>query len=184
MKKRSRTPRIVLTAVITVLVVAGLAYFGYVFFKAETVEVLGNGKYTTVYIQSLAGIDPETHMLMLDVEEVKRNIEEAEPYLEVLGVEKQLPQTVLVTVRERQPKAYISYAQNYLLSDRDANVLEILTALPEARQYPVAEGFVISGASLGKQIVTEDLFKITVMGEILDAMDGRTAADFIISVDL
>lgn len=184
MRKKSKTPKIVLSVVLLVLLIAGLGYFGYVFFKVEDVEVFGNGKFTAVYIKGLAKIDPDTHMLSLDEEKIKANIEEAEPYLEVVAVTKKLPQTVRIEVKERQPKAYVSYAQNYLLTDKDANILEMMTVLPEERLYPVVEGFSITGAALGRQINTEDTFKITVMGEILTALENRTAADTIVTIDL
>ncbi len=184
MKRRSRTPKIVLGIVIAVLIIAGIGYFGYVFFKVENVEILGFGKFTEVYITGLADIDPDTHMLSLDEEKVKANIEEAEPYLEVVSVTKKLPQTVEIKVVERQPKVYIEHAGQYLLSDKEGNVLEMLSTLPEGKGYPVVSGFTISGAALGKQITTEDTFKITVMGEIISALDGKKAAQSIVSMDL
>ncbi len=184
MKRRSRTPKIVFSVVIAVLIIAGVAYFGYVFFKVENVKVEGFGKFTEVYITGLADIDPDTHMLSLDEEKVKTNIEEAEPYLEVVSVTKQLPQTVVIKVVERQPKVYIEHAGQYLLSDKDGNVLEIFSTLPEGKAYPVVSGFTIGGAALGKPITTEDTFKITVMGEIVSALESKKAAQSIVTIDL
>jgi len=184
MRRRSNAGKLILGIVIAVLAIAGLIYFGYVFFQAEVVEVEGNGKYTDIYIEGLADIEPETHMLMLDTDKIKQNIEEAEPYLEVLSVKKKIPKTVVIEVKERQPKALISYSDSYLLADGSANVLEILDALPEERLYPIIEGLTISAVSLGRQVGTEDTFKITVMGEILTALENRQLTDSIKSIDL
>lgn len=183
MKRRNYAGKIVLGIVIAVLAVAGLLYFGYVFFQAEEVEVLGNGKFTKIYIEGLAAIEPNTHMLKLDEEKIKEGIESKEPYLEVVSVKKHLPKTVVIEVKERQPKALIEYADNYYLVDSDANVLDIFTALPE-EVYPVVNGFSISGAALGKQITTEDTFKITVFGEIITAMENRKMLKTISEIDL
>lgn len=184
MRHKSNVGRIILAVVIVVLVISGLIYFGYVFFQAEKVEVSGNGKYTDIYITNLANIPDETHMLMLNTEEIKSNIEEAEPYLEVLNIKKKLPQTVLIEVKERQPKALIAYADKFLLADDEGNILEILDELPENRKYPVVQGFAVGSVSLGRTIGTDDTFKITVMSEILTALENRQITDSIYSIDL
>ncbi len=183
MRRRSSAGKIILGIVLAVLAIAGLFYFGYVFFQVEEVEVAGNGKYTSIYIEGLADIPDETHMLMLDEEKVKENIESTEPYLEVLNVRKKMPKTVVIEVKERQPKALISYANNYLLTDIDANVLEIMEERPETHM-PVINGFAINAVALGKQISTDDAFKITVMSEILTALENRQLTDSIDQIDL
>lgn len=184
MKHKSNLGRIILGIVILVLTVAGLLYFGYVFFQAEKVEVSGNGKYTDIYITNLAKIPEKTHMLMLNTDEIKSNIEEAEPYLEVLNIKKKLPQTVLIEVKERQPKALIEYADSYLMADDEGNILEILEVLPENRKYPIIQGFAVGSVSLGRTIGTDDTFKITVMSEILTALENRQITDSIYSIDI
>jgi cell division protein FtsQ len=184
MRRRSGAGKVIVGIVLAVLAIAGLFYFGYVFFQVEEIEVTGNGKYTDIYIEGLADIPEETHMLMLDEEKIKENIEEAEPYLEVLNVRKKLPKTVAIEVKERQPKTLIAYANSYLLTDTDANVLEILDALPEDNHMPVINGFSIGAVALGKQIATEDTFKITVMGEILTAFENRQLTESIDQIDL
>ena len=184
MRHKSNIGKIIIAVVIIVLVTAGIIYFGYVFFQAEKVEVSGNGKYTDIYITNLANIPDETHMLMLNTEEIKANIEESEPYLEVLNIKKKLPQTVLIEVKERQPQALIAYVDKFLLADDNGNILEILDELPENRKYPVIEGFAVSSVSLGRTIGTDDTFKITVMSEILTALENRQITDSIYSIDL
>lgn len=184
MRHKSNLGKLISGIVIGVLAVAALLYFGYVFFQVENIEVNGNGKYTDIYITNLAHIPENTHMLMLDIEEIKTNIEESEPYLEVLNIKKKLPQTVLIEVKERQPKALIEYADKYLLADDKGNILEIIDELPENRKYPIVQGFAVGSVSLGRTIGTDDTFKITVMSEILTALENRQITDSIFSIDL
>ncbi len=184
MKKKSKAPKIILTVLITALVLAGIGYFGYVFFQVEDVEVAGNGKFTDVYIKGLAGIPPKTHMLALDTDRVKERIEAAEPYIEVLSVSKKFPREVLIEVKERQPRALVANADTYLLTDKDAIILEMVGGPVDSQPYPVVEGFAILSAALGSQISTEDSFKISVMGEILTAMENRQMNEAIKTIDL
>lgn len=183
MRRRGNTAKVIVGMVLLILGIAALIYFGYVFFQAEKVEVVNNGKYTRIYIEGLADIPEGTHMLMLDEEQIKKNIEENEPYLEVVSIKKKFPQTVVVEVKERQPKAVIAYNDTFLLADMDANVLEILDEMP-AVHYPIVSGLTISGIALGQQVATEDTFKITVMGELLTALENRKLTESISQIDL
>ncbi|MDL2237348.1 FtsQ-type POTRA domain-containing protein [Christensenellaceae bacterium OttesenSCG-928-K19] len=183
MKRGSGAGKIVLIVFIVAIAIAGLLYFGYVFFQVEELEIVGNGKYTDVYIEGLADIQPNTHMTKLDEEAVKENIESKEAYLEVISVEKKLPKTLVIEVVERQPRVLIAHAGTFLLTDEKANVLEIFNAMPEDH-YPVVKGFTITAATLGRQITTEDTFKITVLGEIVTAMDNKKMANLISEIDL
>lgn len=184
MKRKNNSAKIIGVIIFMVLAVSGAIYFGYAFFQAEHVEVEGNGKYTDVYIEGLANIPEKTHMFMLKTDEIKSKIEEAEPYLEVLDIIKKYPQTVIIEVKERQPKALIAYADKYLLADDAGNVLEIYDSIPDNSTYPIMQGFAVTGISLGKQIDTDDTFKITVMSEILTALENRQITGSIYSIDL
>ena len=184
MRKKKGGSKTVLVIVAVALVIAGLCYFSYAYFQAEELVVIGNGKYTEVYIRGLAAIAPNSHMFTLDTDAIGARIEDAEPYLEVLAVRKELPRKVVVEVRERQPKALLPYSQNYLLTDKEAVVLEMVTTVPEDGAYPVVEGITLSAASLGRQVTTEDAFKISVMGEILTALENRKMSETLSVIDL
>ncbi|HBU12460.1 MAG TPA: hypothetical protein DEB31_06955 [Clostridiales bacterium] len=176
--------KVILLVFVLVLAGAGVLYFGYVFFQVDEIEIAGNGKYTAVYIEGLAAIEPETHMLKLDERVIEENIESKEPYLEVVSVAKKLPKTVVIEVIERRAEALIAYADSLLLADKDANVLEIYPSLPEGNVYPVVTGFSISAATLGRQIETEDTFKITVYGELVTAINDKKMNELIAEIDL
>jgi len=185
MKKQHKRSvgKTILAVVLIILLLAGAGYFVYVYFQVENVDVKGNASYDASYIVKLADVPPKTHMFMVDTEKIKENIE-TEPYLQVDGIAKSYPKTLVITVTERVPKALILYADKYLLVDGSANVLEILDAPPEQQQYPVVSGITINSVNLGKAIDTEDTFKISVLADILAEMENKDLYATISTIDL
>ncbi len=96
-KKKRHTVATVLGIVLAVLIVAGLLYFAYVFFQVETINIKGNVSFDSAYIEGLAAVPTGTHMLEVDEETVKENVEK-EPYLQVVSVTKKLPKTIEIEV--------------------------------------------------------------------------------------
>ncbi|MEA4852814.1 MAG: FtsQ-type POTRA domain-containing protein [Christensenella sp.] len=172
----------VLAVVLAILILAGAGYFIYVYFQVENVTVSGNSAFDTSSIVKLADIQPKTHMFLVDADEIAQKIEQ-EPYLKVNSVIKQYPKTIAIDVSERQPKALVEYAGQYLLIDGEANVLEILNEKPEV-QYPVVTGIAADSVSLGKPIDTQDSFKISVLSDLLAELESKELFSKIASIDL
>ncbi len=168
--------------VIAILLLAGAGYFIYAYFQVEDVAVSGNVKYDSSYIAKIANIPPKMHMFLVDTNQIKENIE-TEPYLEVANITKQYPKTLAIEVKERTPEALIAASEQYLLADINANVLEILPA-QASDQYPLVEGFILTSANLGKQVSTEDAFKISVYTDLLNALKEKDMIAQIALIDL
>lgn len=182
-RKQNTAARVILIVVLVILAAAGSIYFISVYFRVDTVKIKSNNRFESSYVESLAAIDPEQHMFFLDEEKIIANIEDGEPYLEVVSVTKEMPKTVIIEVLERQPKALVAYMGQYLLVDGATNVLEILDTPPEER-YPVVNGIVATSVNLGHPVATEDVFKLTVLSELISALEGRDLFEYVYTVDL
>lgn len=182
-KKKNNIGKTVLSIVLLVLILAGAGYFVYVYFQIEEIKVVGNERFEAQTIEQLAAIEPKTHMLMLDEEKVKKTIEEKEPYIEVLSIKKSIPKTVIIEVKERKPKALVAYADQFLLVDEDANVLEILPATTPA-EYPIISGITVQSINLGMPVETEDAFKLSVLSEMVKELEKRELFTHIATIDL
>lgn len=182
-RKAHSVGKTILTVVLVVLILAGAAYFTYAYFQVEDIKVEGDHPaFSNGDIAKLADIQPKTHMFFVDTNEIKEKIE-TEPYLEVNSITKQYPKTLVVTVTERRPVSVIPYADQYLLVDVNANVLEMLTDSP-AEPYPAVTGFAIDAINLGKQISTQDSFKLTVYTEMMNALEDKEIKDLMETIDL
>ena len=166
--------------IVVILILAG--YASYKTFQVREVLVAGNEEYESDYIAGLADIPDETLMIKVDEEKIKENIE-SNPFLELVSVDYELPETVVLMVAERKPAVVLSYAGNTLLLDRQLNVLK-MDAAAEAANFPELQGVAPEALNLGKQIQTADTFKVTVATDILDALKNLDALGMISVIDL
>ena len=181
MKKNKRRRNV--GPVIIILIILALAGFaGYNFFQVKHVEVQGNSQYGSDYIAALANIEEEIHMLKVDEKKIKENIE-SNPYLELTEIDYKLPDTVVLTVTERQPICIIDYAGNMLLLDRQLIVLST-DGLADAGKYPMLQGIVIDAVNLGKQIGAADAFKMSVATSLLDELKNAEIINMVTAIDL
>lgn len=185
MKERRKTHSIgktILAVVIVILLLAGAGYFTYVYFQVDHIKVTGNSVFSAGEIAKLADIQPKTHMFFVDTEEIKQKIE-TEPHVEVNSITKEYPKTLVVDITERVPEAVTSFSDQFLLLDVNANVMEMHPEQPEGT-YPLVTGFAIDAVNLGKQISTQDGFKVTVYSELITALDDKEIKDKIATIDL
>lgn len=174
--------KIILAVVLIVLILTGAAYFTYVYFQVEDIKVEGASTFSSGDIAKLADIQPKTHMFFVNTEEIKEKIE-AEPHIEVNSITKQYPKTLVVNITERIPEAITQHSDQFLLLDINANVMEMSPQQQEG-QYPLVTGFAIDAANLGKQISTQDAFKVTVYTELITTMNDKEIKDQIATIDL
>lgn len=185
MKERRKTHSIgktILAIVIVVLLLAGAGYFVFAYFQVEDIEVVGNSAFSSGDIAKLADIKPKTHMFIVNTDEIKQKIE-TEPHLEVKSITKEYPQSLVINVLERVPEAVTPYSDRFYLLDVNANVMEIHSEQP-AGNYPLVSGFAIDAVNLGKQISTQDGFKVTVYNELITALNDKQIKDQIATIDM
>lgn len=169
--------------IVAAVAVAGIGYFIYAYFQVRHVSAEGNAMYIGPYITALADVPEGTHMFQVDKDAVKNRIENAEPYLQVVSVRQQYPDTVVIQVAERRPVALLPYGAQYVLTDLGAVALETVSD-PFAYDMPIVTGITVNSIEIGSPIVTEDEFKIAVMQEILQELNARDLFGMIESVDL
>lgn len=180
--KKNRRRRFVGPVIVILIILALAGFAGYHLFQVKHVEIRGNSQYGSDYVAELANIEEETHMLKVDEKKIKENIE-SNPYLELKEVDYKLPDTVILTVAERQPVCLTDYAGNILLMDRQLNVLST-DGQAEAGKYPLLQGIVIDAVNLGKQLGASDAFKISVATSLLDELRNAEVLNVVTIIDL
>ncbi len=181
-RKNNSNVKTILGIIVAILIISAVGYFMYALLQVEEIKFTGNKKFNNSYLEGLADVEEKTHMFFADTDAIKENLEK-EPYIEILEIGKQYPNTIKVTVKEREPKALVKYADSYLLIDGEANMLAILPTLPE-ESYPVSEGFNINAVTLGKPLATEDTFKVSVLTDIVEELYNKEITDRVVNIDL
>ena len=130
---------------LVVLIAFGVTLSLTVFFKTETITAQGSGMYTEQEIIDASGINSGNNLLLLDEDEIAKNISRQLPYIGSVEIKKELPNTVYINVTD----TIASYAiQNengtYILLDINFKVLE------NASEQNPADTIMISAAEVSK----------------------------------
>ncbi|MEW6501696.1 MAG: cell division protein FtsQ/DivIB [Thermodesulfobacteriota bacterium] len=108
------------------------------FFQVTAIRIQGNQRVTKNQILELSGVDIHTNLLALDLDEVKSRIEGHE-WVESAEVDRNWPNRLQITIRERVPVALISLKEGLFYLDRQG-VAFAKVLPPEDLDYPVITG--------------------------------------------
>ena len=128
-RAKRRKKRVFVTVVLTaaVAVIAFLVFF--VFFRAQSIRVEGESRYSDRDIAAASGIENDTPLLLLKSDDIRNRITTTLVYIGDVQVQKQLSGAVVLTVSETEAAYYINTTGGIVLFDASGKVLE----------YPAAE---------------------------------------------
>lgn len=125
-KKRSGVGKVLFTCLKAVLLVFGMITGGYWgvkkamphigkldFLKIENIKIYGNKHVLTTEILSLASIEKGIFMLDLKMNEIREKLLKI-PWIEKVNIKRKIPNTVIITVCERKPIAFVNIGSVYM----------------------------------------------------------------------
>ncbi len=123
-KKRERTRRSPLVYVLTGLTAALIVWLVtyYAIFSVRNIRVEGNKSFTDEQVIALSGIGRGQPLLSVDSDQVARSIE-SNVYLRFRYLEKEVPDTVVLAVREREPCCWMTWCGIFYTMDKERMVL-------------------------------------------------------------
>ena len=136
--------------VTTAAIAAALILCFMIFFRVQTVSVVGNSMYTQEEIQKASGVTQGNALLMVNKTAVASRIIAELPYVDQVRVSVSLPDTVKIEVEELK-NAYAVAAEDgtYWLINSDGRLVEQITA-KEAGDYLQIQGVRIRSAETGQ----------------------------------
>jgi cell division protein FtsQ len=166
-------------AVIALVVLACLAcagMLGYYVFRVETVEVSGNKLFTTEEIVALSRIQAGENLFAVSADSVRAGFA-AEPFLDLVKLERKWPSTVVLHIGEREAAAAVAYDKQYLLVSSDGTVLRMQD---EAGDYVVVDGMGVTAAVTGALAQGPTSYQLHVMAVLCEHMrQSACAASFV-----
>lgn len=151
-KRGSRRPHhghfgTVLKVLSSVVALGAMAVAAVVFFRVEYVEVTGNDRYTPEEIVNASGIEIDDNLFLLDKPTIERNVLGEMAYVESVNVERQLPSTVVVGVKEITTTVMLAQTDaTWRISLGGKLVERIDNAMPE---MPYVAGLELLSPSVG-----------------------------------
>ena len=142
------------------------------FFRVDNIVVSGQKRYTAEEIQEAAAVELGSNMYLLNKYDVVRNITRKLPYIEDIRVNRKLPDTLLIEVRESgRPFALVQEGSAWLISSGG----KIVDQLParEASQYGRITGCELLAPSVGTTLAlsTEYASQQSSLLALLKALD-------------
>lgn len=107
-----------------VAVIAAVAVACVIFFRVNSVTVLGNARYTAQEIVEASGIKAGDNLVALSKGKIASVIRTRLPYVESVAIRRRLPDSVEITVRERVAVASVDSSDGRWLISSQGKLLE------------------------------------------------------------
>ena len=180
--KKSHKKRAAVTLLLLLLLFAIAGFLGYKYLRVDTIRVEGNSAVKSEYIVSICGVEKGQHMITLDRDKIKQNIER-DPFLTLQNVDIKLPDQITLRVTERKRAAVVLFADKFIVIDKNGYILEIKGEMEDI-DYPVISGFNVTAFDLGAKIKSDDSYKLSVMSKILSGLSTYDLSKVIAEIDL
>lgn len=141
------------------------------FFRVEAIEISGQERYTEQEIRDVCGIRLEDNLFLLNKYEVAGAMIEALPYIEEIRINRRLPSTIVIEVREcDEPLSLVQDDGTWLISPI-GKIVDRVT-IDEAEHYASISGCQLLAPSVGSQIAfaTEYEDRRSAMLELIAAL--------------
>lgn len=151
-KKRIREQRIRRYTFFTVLGIIAILIVMFLtpLFNIRTVNIVGNNKLTQEQIQSEIGDFTGRNLFSSRGSSIKRKLSKF-AYTEKVTVKKKpIPPTLTIEITERIPVVQVSYAESFIVIDKDGRILEKTAEKLEG--VAVCEGLKVTSANEGEFI--------------------------------
>lgn len=151
-------------------------------FRLDKITVSGNKEFMYNELIELSGINLGENIFMIDLDSVKAGIE-VEPQIEVISIERNIPDEIVLNVRERSALALLKFSSWYLSIDIDGVVIDIIESeVPVG--YINVSGVATRGFVLGDKVLLEDKIQSESLVRLLHSFDDAGVSNLIMELDI
>lgn len=140
-----------------------------VFFKIESIQVVGDTRYAKEELIDAAGVSVGENLFRVSKKTTSERLIAGYPYIAQVRLQRVLPNALLLHVTEAKAIAAVETGQTYALLDARARVLE--TGLPTCPEgYSRTVGFSVEGLSPGDFLSEQDADRLSLLLELQDGI--------------
>jgi len=167
---------------LSVLVICGcLVAAMTLFFRVDQVVITGQQRYTDAQVLEASGIEYGDNLFLLNKYDAAGNIVSALPYMEEIRINRTLPSTLTIEVREcSDPMAILQDGSAWIISSGGRIVDQ--KAESAAENYPVVSGCRLLAPSVGTQMALSTEYA-SQQASLLALMSALEEADMLRDVD-
>lgn len=165
--------------IVGIAVAAAFVLLDSFYFRVRSIQVEGNVSHSDEEIIRLSGLSEGDSILRLDRAAVEKRIGGSR-YLVYEGLSTTMPDTVTLTVREREADAVMYYGGINYTIDSHGMILEESYTMDSPKDLILISGISVAGSSgcaVGRTIRAENSAQLVVMREILVELKVLSATD-------
>lgn len=183
-RKRRRKRAIRRNIIISVLLIAVLVTLclKLAYFNVSSVKVVNNNIVSSEEIINSAKINMGTNIFFIDIKNIRTNVLKI-PYIVEADVKRKLPNTIIISLSERQAVFYGRLDDKYLIIDKNGVVLEEREDISQMKLTRL-EGVNFQDAKIGEPIPGENSRIISNIGLITELIALNSSGVEIDSVNL
>lgn len=165
---------------VTVAFIMGIA----VFFRVETVSVVGNSRYSAQEIIEVSKVEQGSNLFRINKFEMARRIRKGLPYVDAVNIRRGLPDTLIITVSECRAAAQIASESGQWLISKSGKQLE--PAGQESVDVVKVTGLELLQPEAGAAILVreEEQERCDQLLQLLQAMDECELLDRVSEIDM
>lgn len=152
------------------------------YFNVKNIYVNNNNNITSKEIIRLSQISNNSNIFYLNLRKVRSDILE-NPYILEATVERSIPSTLNIYVKERSAIFYSEKSNKFIIIDKDGIVLEEKDNVNNMNLIRLL-GFDVSATKIGKVIVCDDERKIGAINKITELLSNSKVKMEISAVDI
>ncbi len=179
--KKKKGKWLIIVAVILVIL-TGIGFLGYKTLKIAKLDVKGNSIVSTEVILGLADIQIGESLLSVSNSKVEANIEK-NPYLIFDSINRVFPDTIIINVKERTPKAIIQYVGSTVIIDANGYVLAVADNNTN-NAIPVLKGVAVKTATVGSTLEPDNKYQLNQVKEIIAGLEKEEVYGIITEINM
>lgn len=166
------------------VIVGAIAAALTLFFRMDHIIITGNTRYTEQQVLEASGLHEGENLYAMNKFTVKERIFDALPYVKELAINRRLPDTLLIELRECSAAAGVQEGQTVWLISTDGKILEQTSAVPAGA--PRVVGGELAEPEVGGQLhlAEEQEYRTEVLLALLDTAEARGMRRNIGEIDL
>jgi cell division protein FtsQ len=168
-----------------VIICAAIVFSMSIFFRVSTIEVVGKTTYSSEEIIEASGIEKGANLFFINRFSSVSRIFSRLPYIESAGIVRQLPDRVIIEVKQSQALAYVTVEQDCWLIDRNCKLLDKVSADVAAASIKV-DGLTPIAPAVGAVLAPgeEESAKVGFLSALLSGLQDRDMIKDVTEIDM